>query len=111
MAAYVIVDVEVIDPAKFREYGNQVPATVEEYGGKYLVRGGAFEKSPLAVHRRTQAFVLKRLNNKSKEGRDWTSRNRSLSSRTSHLRLKRQCSTSLLPWTNAAMPKPNVAKR
>ena len=33
MAAYVIADVEVIDPAKFREYGNQVPATVEEYGG------------------------------------------------------------------------------
>ena len=45
MAAYVIADVEVIDPAKFREYGNQVPATVEEYGGKYLVRGGAVEKS------------------------------------------------------------------
>ena len=45
MAAYVIADVEVIDPAKFREYGNQVPATVEEYGGKYLVRGGAVEKA------------------------------------------------------------------
>ena len=30
MAAYVIADVEVIDSAKFREYGNQVPATVEE---------------------------------------------------------------------------------
>ena len=45
MAAYVIADVEVIDPVKFREYGNQVPATVEEYGGKYLVRGGAVEKS------------------------------------------------------------------
>ena len=45
MAPYVIVDVEVIDPAKFREYGNQVPATVEEYGGKYLVRGGAVEKA------------------------------------------------------------------
>ena len=45
MAAYVIADVEVIDSAKFREYGNQVPATVEEYGGKYLVRGGAVEKA------------------------------------------------------------------
>ena len=45
MAAYVIADVEVIDRAKFREYGNQVPATVEEYGGKYLVRGGAVEKA------------------------------------------------------------------
>ena len=45
MAAYVIADVEVIDSAKFREYGNQVPAIVEEYGGKYLVRGGAVEKA------------------------------------------------------------------
>ena len=45
MAAYAIADVEVIDPAKFQEYGNQVPATVEEYGGKYLVRGGAIEKA------------------------------------------------------------------
>tara|TARA_B100001971_G_scaffold177338_1_gene171744 strand:- start:130 stop:417 length:288 start_codon:yes stop_codon:yes gene_type:complete len=45
MAAYAIADVEVTDPAKFQEYGNQVPATVEEYGGKYLVRGGAIEKA------------------------------------------------------------------
>ena len=30
MAAYIIADVKVIDPAKLREYGNQVPATVEE---------------------------------------------------------------------------------
>ncbi len=45
MAAYAIADVEVTDPAKFQEYGSQVPATVEKYGGKYLVRGGAIEKA------------------------------------------------------------------
>lgn len=45
MAAYAIVDVKVTVPAKFQEYGLQVPATVEKYGGKYLVRGGAIEKA------------------------------------------------------------------
>ena len=45
MAAYAIADVEVTDPAKFQEYVSQVPATVEKYGGKYIVRGGAIEKA------------------------------------------------------------------
>jgi uncharacterized protein (DUF1330 family) len=40
MAAYIIVDVEVTDPTGFEEYRKQVPATVEKYGGKFLVRGG-----------------------------------------------------------------------
>ena len=44
MPAYVIADVKVTDPAKFQEYVSQVPATVEKYGGKYRVRGGAIEK-------------------------------------------------------------------
>ena len=44
MAAYVIADLEVTDPAKFKGYGSQVPSTLEKYGGKYIVRGGATEK-------------------------------------------------------------------
>ena len=40
MTAYFIVDNEVTDHAGFEEYRNQVPATVEKYGGKFLVRGG-----------------------------------------------------------------------
>ena len=43
MAAYVIVDIDVTDPAKFQEYRTQVPATVEKYGGRFIVRGGAIE--------------------------------------------------------------------
>jgi len=43
MAAYVIADVEVIDPAAYEEYRKLVPATIEKYGGKYLARGGATE--------------------------------------------------------------------
>jgi len=40
MPAYFIVDNEVTDPAVFEEYRKQVPATVEKYGGRFLVRGG-----------------------------------------------------------------------
>ena len=43
MPAYVIADVEVTDEALFEEYRKLVPATVEAYGGKYIVRGGASE--------------------------------------------------------------------
>ena len=43
MPAYIIVDVEVTDPANFEEYRKQVPATVQKYGGRFLVRGGAME--------------------------------------------------------------------
>lgn len=34
------IQVEVTDPEKFAQYGAQVPATIEQYGGRYLVRGG-----------------------------------------------------------------------
>ena len=40
MPAYFIVDNEVTDPAGFEEYRQRVPATVEKYGGRFLVRGG-----------------------------------------------------------------------
>ncbi len=43
MAGYVIADVEVTDEALFEEYRKLVPATVEAYGGRYVVRGGASE--------------------------------------------------------------------
>jgi uncharacterized protein (DUF1330 family) len=43
MAAYVIVDVEVTDPEAYREYTRQVPATLEPYEGRFVVRGGASE--------------------------------------------------------------------
>ena len=44
MAAYVIVDVDIHDAALYDEYRKRVPATIEKYGGKFLVRGGKFEK-------------------------------------------------------------------
>jgi uncharacterized protein (DUF1330 family) len=41
MAAYIIADVRVIDPVAYEEYRRQVSATLERYGGRFLVRGGA----------------------------------------------------------------------
>lgn len=43
MSGYVIVEVEVRDTALFAEYQKLVPATIAQYGGRYLVRGGAAE--------------------------------------------------------------------
>ena len=43
MPAYLIVDVTTTDQATMDEYRKQVPPTLEKYGGRYLVRGGAHE--------------------------------------------------------------------
>ena len=40
MPAYVIAEVEVVDAAGYEEYRARVSATVAQFGGKYLVRGG-----------------------------------------------------------------------
>jgi uncharacterized protein (DUF1330 family) len=40
MAAYLIAEVDVTNPAAYEEYRKIVPATIAKYGGKYLVRGG-----------------------------------------------------------------------
>lgn len=40
MAAYVIVQVEVTDWDRFREYLQETPRVMALYGGKYLARGG-----------------------------------------------------------------------
>ena len=42
MAAYVIVGVDIADPDAYGEYSRDVPATLEPYSGRFLVRGGAF---------------------------------------------------------------------
>jgi len=43
MAAYVIVDLNVKDDAALASYRRAVPATVEKYGGRFIVRAGACE--------------------------------------------------------------------
>ena len=43
MSAYVIVDLEILDPASFGDYKQRVVSIVEEYDGKYIVAGGRVE--------------------------------------------------------------------
>ena len=43
MAAYLVLDIEVTDPAGYQEYKELARPVVERFGGRYLVRGGAYE--------------------------------------------------------------------
>ena len=43
MAAYVIAEIEVTDPAAYEDYRRQVPAVVQKYQGKFIVRGGKID--------------------------------------------------------------------
>jgi len=43
MAAYIIVEIDVHDPATYEEYKMLAPPSIEKYGGRYLVRGGRTE--------------------------------------------------------------------
>ena len=38
--AYVINEIQVTDPAKYKDYAEQVPATLKPFGGVFIVRGG-----------------------------------------------------------------------
>jgi uncharacterized protein (DUF1330 family) len=40
MPAYIIVEIDILDPIGYEDYKNLAGATVEKYGGKYIVRGG-----------------------------------------------------------------------
>ena len=43
MTVYLIGQLEITDVDTFRRYSEQVAATVQQYGGRYLVRGGSIE--------------------------------------------------------------------
>ena len=43
MPAYMIVNLEVHDPAAYEAYKANVPALIARHGGEYLVRGGHLE--------------------------------------------------------------------
>ena len=40
MPAYIIVEIEILDPVGYEDYKKLAAASVEKYGGKYIVRGG-----------------------------------------------------------------------
>ena len=41
MAAYLIANIRVTDPARFVEYRDKVAPLIARYGGRYVIRGGA----------------------------------------------------------------------
>jgi uncharacterized protein (DUF1330 family) len=43
MTAYVIADIDVHDQEAYREYVALVPATLQPYGGRFIVRAGDHE--------------------------------------------------------------------
>ena len=43
MTAYVLVDMDVTDAEQYDRYRPLAGASVEQYGGRYLVRGGTSE--------------------------------------------------------------------
>lgn len=43
MAGFVIIDVEITDAERYGDFMEEVTATVEAYGGKFVVRGGTFD--------------------------------------------------------------------
>ena len=40
MAAYIVVQVDIHDPRRYEDYKKMVPASLEAFGGRFLVRGG-----------------------------------------------------------------------
>ena len=40
MAAYVLAEIEITNPEGYKEYTTHVPATIAQYGGRFIVRGG-----------------------------------------------------------------------
>ena len=43
MAAYVVIQAEVTDPDKFKQYQELAGPAVRKYGGRVLAAGGGFE--------------------------------------------------------------------
>jgi uncharacterized protein (DUF1330 family) len=43
MPAYIVVQVKVKDPTRYERYKGMAPASIAQYGGRYLARGGKTE--------------------------------------------------------------------
>jgi uncharacterized protein (DUF1330 family) len=56
MSVYMIIEIEVIDEDMYAEYMEKVPATVEKYGGRYIIRGGTV--TPLSGGWRPERIIV-----------------------------------------------------
>lgn len=67
MAAYVIGEIEVTDPATYQDYGRQVLATIQKFGGRFVVRGGSAEALEGAAPKRIVVLEFPSL----EQARNW----------------------------------------
>ncbi|HWN05796.1 MAG TPA: DUF1330 domain-containing protein [Steroidobacteraceae bacterium] len=53
MKAYVIAQIDVQDPVRYADYVKLTPGTIEQFGGRFIARGGRAEKleGDIAVNR------------------------------------------------------------
>lgn len=42
-AAYILADMKISDPERYKEYVARAPAAVKAFGGEYVARGGRHE--------------------------------------------------------------------
>jgi uncharacterized protein (DUF1330 family) len=40
MPAYVLADVQITDPDRYKDYAAHTPASIAKHGGRWVVRGG-----------------------------------------------------------------------
>ena len=43
MSAFIIVDIEVLDPGPYEDYKRMASASIAAHGGRYIARGGETE--------------------------------------------------------------------
>ena len=60
MAAYVVVEIEVHDPAAYEAYKTAAETSIAHHGGVYLARGGAAEALEGAAPKRMVVLRLRR---------------------------------------------------
>jgi len=56
MSVYMIIDIQVQNSALYAEYVEKVPVILNQYGGRYLVRGGAM--TPLSGNWNPERIVV-----------------------------------------------------
>ncbi len=56
MAAYVIIEVQVVDAEVYKQYVEQVREVVENHGGRYRVRGGTV--TPMSGDWRPERMIV-----------------------------------------------------
>lgn len=59
MAAYLVVDTDLTHPERYEDYKRQAKPLAEQYGGEYLVRGGAMDLKETDLWSPTRLVVVR----------------------------------------------------